>query len=78
MNDKKLIPMEELIVDSPSIFLPKPGSIVEGAVITVHNNRVLVDLGGVSTGIIAGREAVDSNNTVKSLLPGDEVSAFVL
>ena len=78
MNDKKLIPMEELIVDSPSIFLPKPGSIVEGAVITVHNNRVLVDLGGVSTGIIAGREAVDSNDTVKSLLPGDEVSAFVL
>ncbi len=78
MNDKKLIPMEELIVESPSIFLPKPGSIVEGAVITVHNNKVLVDLGGVSTGIIAGKEAVDSSDTVKSLTPGDEVSAFVL
>jgi len=77
-NEKKLIPMEELIVDSPQIFLPKPGSIVEGNVITVHNNRILVDLGGVSTGVIAGKEAVDSMDTVKSLTEGDEVSAFVL
>lgn len=70
--------MEELIVDSPQIFLPKPGSIVEGNVITVHNNRILVDLGGVSTGVIAGKEAVDSMDTIKSLAEGDEVSAFVL
>ena len=70
--------MEELIVDSPQIFLPKPGSIVEGNVITVHNNRILVDLGGVSTGVIAGKEAVDSMDTIKTLSEGDEVSAFVL
>ena len=42
MNDKKLIPMEELIVDSPSIFLPKPGSIVEGAVIRRQNGQFTV------------------------------------
>jgi len=77
-NEKKLIPMEELIVESPQIFLPKPGSIVDGSVITVQNNRILVDLGGVSTGVIAGKEAVDSMDTIKSLTEGDEVSAFVL
>ena len=78
MNDKKLISMEDLLQDSPTLIVPKPGSIVEGSVITIRKNRVLVDLDGVSTGVIAGREAVDSMGTVQTLNAGDEVSAFVL
>ncbi len=70
--------MEELLVDSPSLMFPKPGSIVEGNVITIQKNRVLVDLDGVSTGVIAGREIVDSTGTAQTLSSGDEVSAFVL
>ena len=78
MNDKKLISMDDLLQDSPTLIVPKPGSIVEGSVITIRKNRVLVDLDGVSTGVIAGREAVDSMGTVQTLNAGDEVSAFVL
>ncbi len=70
--------MEELLKDSPSIFIPEPGTIVDGAVITIHKNRILVDLGGVSTGIISGKEAVDSADTIKELEPGDDVAALVL
>ena len=75
---KDLISMEDLLKDSPTFYTPEPGTIVEGTVITVHKNRVLVDLGGVTTGVIAGKEAVDSDDTIKELTEGDEVSALVL
>lgn len=75
---KDMISMEDLLKDSPVFYTPEPGTIVEGSVITVHKNRVLVDLGGVTTGVIAGREAVDSDDTIKELKEGDEVSALVL
>lgn len=78
MADKNIISMDDLLIDSPILKFPKPGSIVEGKVITIRKNRVLVDLDGVSTGVIAGREAVDSTGTVQNLNAGDEVSAFVL
>lgn len=77
MSDS-LITMEELLKSSPSIFIPEPGTIVDGKVITVHKNRILVDLGGVSTGVISGKEAVDSSDTISGLAEGDDVSAFIL
>jgi small subunit ribosomal protein S1 len=73
-----LISMDELLKNSPVIFKPEPGTMVEGKVITIYKNRILVDLGGVSTGIIAGKEAIDSSETLKDLQPGDEITALVL
>lgn len=62
----------------PELELPKPGSLVEGHVINVYKNNVLVDINGFLTGIITGKEAKDSDDTVKSLKPGDEISAYVI
>lgn len=73
-----LMSMEELLEGSPSLIIPEPGTLVDGTVITVYRNRILVDLGGVSTGVIAGKEAHDSHDTIKTIQPGDTVSAFVL
>ncbi len=78
MANKALISMDELLLSSPDIFIPEPGTVVDGIVITVQKNKILVDLGGVSTGIISGKEAVDSSDTIDSLVTGDVVSAFVL
>ena len=63
---------------SPEIFIPEPGKIVEGTVIYIQDNQVLVDLGGVTTGIISGSEAVDATNTLSELVQGDKVEALVL
>ncbi len=70
--------LENLLQNSPDITSPAPGSLVEGTVILVAKNKVLVDLGGVATGIIAGQEAHDSMGTMKTLQEGDSVSAYVL
>jgi len=78
MSDSTLISMDDLLVDSPEIYIPIPGTLVDGTVITVQGNQVLVNINDVSTGVISGKEAVDSSDTVKNLEEGDLVSAFVL
>jgi len=70
--------MEALLKNSPSIVFPQPGTIIEGSVTEITKNKILVDLGGISTGIIAGKEAHDSIDTLKELNPGDNISAYIL
>ncbi len=70
--------MDELMKDACEIVLPVPGTLIDGTVVSVSKNKVLVDLIGVATGIIAGQEAHDSAGTLKSLGEGDTVSAYVL
>ncbi|MBI4234734.1 S1 RNA-binding domain-containing protein [Candidatus Peregrinibacteria bacterium] len=57
---------------------PVPGTLVEGTVILIAKNKVLVDLGGLATGLITGQEAYDSLGTMKDLKPGDGIFAYVL
>ncbi len=70
--------MEELMKFSPPVFRPRPGELVEGSVVYKGKNKILVDLNGVTTGIIAGRELRDSFNTFRELQEGQDVSALVL
>lgn len=70
--------MEELLAHSPKFVIAKPGTLIEGTVLALSKNRVLVDLGGISTGIILGREARDNHDTIKSLHVGDTVLAYVI
>lgn len=70
--------MDDLIKSSPDIFRAKPGELVEGTVVFKGKNKLLIDIRGVSTGIISGRELRDSFNTFKDLQPGDIVGALVL
>ncbi|MBI3331818.1 S1 RNA-binding domain-containing protein [Candidatus Peregrinibacteria bacterium] len=70
--------MEQLLKDSPSVVQVKPGELVNGHVVFRGKNKLLLDIGGVSTGIVSGRELRDSFNTFKELKTGDEVTALVL
>lgn len=70
--------MDNLMKGASGITIPTPGSLVEGTVVSVSKNKVLVDLGGLSTGIITGHEAFDSKGTIKNLKVGDNVSTYVL
>lgn len=70
--------MDKLMAGAEEIQTPSPGSLMDGIVISVSKNKVLVDMDGLSTGVIAGQEAHDSSGTIKSIKPGDEVSAYIL
>ncbi len=56
----------------------KPGELIEGNVVYRGKNKLLIDIGGVATGIVSGRELRDSFNTFRELKVGDPVAALVL
>lgn len=70
--------MIELLKDSPPVFRTRPGELVEGVLIFKGKNKILIDLDGVATGIVSGRELRDSMNTFHELVPGVTVAALVL
>lgn len=70
--------MDALLKESPAIVRVKPGELVEGLVVFRGKNKLLLDIGGVATGIVSGRELRDSFNTFKELALGDSVTALVL
>jgi len=62
----------------PDFKLPRPGDLIEGAVIAIYKNKILVDVEGIATGLIAGREVKDSTNTIKNLKIGDTITSYVI
>lgn len=70
--------MLELLKDSPQILRARPGELIEGTVIFKGKNKMLMDLSGVATGIVSGRELRDSMNTFRELAVGQEVTSLVL
>lgn len=63
---------------SPDFVTINPGEMITGRVISKGRGGILVDIGGVATGVISGRELVDTFQTAKDLQVGDEISAFIL
>jgi len=70
--------MEALIQQSPDLVFPQPGTLTDGIVTDIQKNKILVDLGGISTGVISGKEAHDSTGTMKELNIGDTISAYIV
>lgn len=63
---------------SNSLNLPKAGDIMEGTVISIGKNQILVDIGMLGTGIVYPSEFYDTQSVQKSLEVGARVSAVLL
>ncbi len=74
----KVNPMQALLKDAVPPEPPVPGQLIKGVVVNLQNNRILVEIDGVYTGIIGGRESIDGLGTAKNLAVSDEVSAYVV
>lgn len=70
--------MDELMKASGDLVIPSPGELVDGTVISIWKNKILVDLDGKATGLISGQEACDSLGTADSIQEGDRISAYIL
>lgn len=70
--------MDDLIKAGPQVLRVKPGELVEGIVVFRGKNKLILDICGVATGIVSGRELRDSFNTFRELKVGDTVMALVL
>lgn len=70
-------PMEALLKNTGSMFLKK-GDTVQGTILEKKGTRVYVDLGSSGMGIVYGREYYAAHEILKSLQPGDAISAKVV
>ena len=77
ITDKNLT-MEDLLEDSQDYPVPELGSVIEGIVVGLKKNEIVIDLNGVTVGIISGRGTKDSAETIKDLKIGDEVKSVVI
>jgi small subunit ribosomal protein S1 len=72
------ITMDDLMGISAEYEKPKLGTVVNGKVVSVSKNRLVIDINGVNVGVVRGKETHDSSGTIKDLKEGDEVKTVVI
>jgi small subunit ribosomal protein S1 len=71
--------MEDFLRDDEEAFgTPKHGDIVDGVVVRVDADEVLVDIGAKAEGVISGRELGFRGDPAEELSPGDTIKVYVL
>ena len=71
--------MEDFLrADEDAFGTPKHGDIVDGVVVRVDADEVLVDIGAKAEGIISGRELGFRGDADSELSPGDVIKVYVL
>jgi small subunit ribosomal protein S1 len=70
-------PMGELLSKYP-VNVPQVGEVLEGKVLEITSNSLLLDLGPLGTGIVLGKEVKDGLGSTSKLKKGDSVSATLV
>jgi small subunit ribosomal protein S1 len=71
--------MEDLLKNSPlQIKQFKPGDLVDGVVVNMSNDQILVDIGSKSEGVVLKDEFTENHELEKTLKVGDNVSCVVI
>lgn len=71
--------MEDFLRDEEEAFgTPKHGDIVDGVVVRVDADEVLVDIGAKAEGVISGKELGLRGEPDRELTPGERVKVYVL
>ncbi|HCB55812.1 hypothetical protein A2239_03840 [Candidatus Uhrbacteria bacterium RIFOXYA2_FULL_40_9] len=68
----------KLIAEGAYLQFPQLGDIVNGKIISASRREVRVDIGGMTTGVIRGRELFAESSEYANLKPGEGVEATVI
>lgn len=75
----KVSQMEALLkAQGDTLKFPRVGDLIEGTVISVSKSEVLLDVNGLTTGVIRGKELEDESDVSSNLKPGDRAIATVI
>ncbi|NQV90095.1 S1 RNA-binding domain-containing protein [Candidatus Uhrbacteria bacterium] len=69
---------EQLLLEGPYLNIPQVGDVVTGTVIGTGRREVRIDLGGIATGVVRGKELFAESSEYANLEPGTEVEATVM
>jgi small subunit ribosomal protein S1 len=76
VEEKDMSPMAVLLEENP-VKIPQIGDVLEGVVIDITSNSLLLDLGALGTGIVLGKEIKDGL-AVGKVKKGDKVGATLI
>jgi len=76
--NKKEGVMDSLLMQGEAKPIPKIGELVEGAIINISKNEIQLDIDGLTTGVVRGKEIYDESGEYSNLKVGDKASATVL
>lgn len=76
-NSKASSAMSALLKEH-TFTMPKIGDTIVGTVADISENKIHVDIDGLSTGIIRGRELYDESGEYSNLKIGDQIEATVV
>jgi len=66
------------LLDKENSKIPQTSDIVKGTVLSASKAEVKLDIGGITTGVVRGRELYFEAEEYANLKPGDEVEATVI
>jgi ribosomal protein S1 len=70
--------MDTLLLQGEAKPIPKIGELVEGTVISMAKNEIQLDISGLTTGVVRGKEVYDESGEYSNIKMGDKVLATVL
>ena len=71
--------MAELLdKEKDALNIPEIGELIEGIVVSIGKNEVLLDIDGIHTGVVRGKEILDESGDASNLKIGDKIAATVL
>jgi len=75
---QNLTEFQKLMEEGQYLNIPKIGDVVKGRIIDIGRREVRVDIGGISAGVVRGREIFAESADYNNLTVGDEVEATVI
>lgn len=78
MSDTKVSQLDELLQDDGLFVVPKVGDTIKGRVLSTKGREIRIDIMGLTTGVVRGRELYAEADAYKNLKDGDEVEATVV
>ncbi len=77
--DTSMMTMEDFLRDDQDAFgTPKHGDIVDGVIVRIDADEVLVDIGAKAEGVISGKELGFRGDPDQELTPGERIKVYVL
>ncbi len=73
-----LTEFQQLMADGEYLHIPKIGDVVKGEIISADRREVRIDIEGMTTGVIRGREIFSESAQYDDLNVGDKVEATVI
>jgi ribosomal protein S1 len=78
VKDNQASQLKKILAEGDFIKIPKVGDIVKGTIIDISRSEIRLDIEGLTTGIVRGREFYDEANDYSDLKVGDMVEATVI